>query len=81
MIGNRNPDSLTYQFVLKAIPVLDGDGSSHGAMLASAQLRQLERVVADQKAEIRRLNSAIAWSESRPLVRAYRALQRALRMR
>jgi len=80
LIQKFNPDSFTYQFVLKAYPTIDTDGTSRNALLVGEQLRRLEEHIAHQQREIGRLNAAIAWLESGPAWRAYRRLRAALRI-
>ena len=79
MILGRNPDSLTYQFVLKAYPAIGTDGASTHLHGIGEQLRQLEQTIKDQQREILRLSSIVTWFETRPLLRAYRRLQASLR--
>jgi 2-polyprenyl-3-methyl-5-hydroxy-6-metoxy-1,4-benzoquinol methylase len=75
MIIDLNPDSLTYQFVLKAVPALKDGGVAEGAMLLAERVRLLESEVSAKVKEIRRLEETVKWMESRAPLRLYRRLR------
>jgi len=76
MLISRNPDSLTYQFVLKAVPISDPNFAVSSALILSEDVRNLERQVAEQGREIRRLEGALRWLEARAPIRIYRNILR-----
>jgi 2-polyprenyl-3-methyl-5-hydroxy-6-metoxy-1,4-benzoquinol methylase len=71
----RNPDSTTYQFVVKAFPALDVQQRPFSGFALEDRLRDLETLVDTQQQEIRNLMRTNEWLESRLPVRLYRTLR------
>lgn len=75
-IYRNNPECLTYQFVLKAIPITAANSNltSSIAYAASERISELESVVADREKRINQLESDLAWINDKLLVRLYQML-------
>lgn len=69
----NNEESLTYQFVLKAVPVpVEQSVSMATAYAVAERIRDLEDKVEANNVHVHRLESQIKWLESRPPIKAAR---------
>ena len=59
-IRSRNPDSDTYQFIIKAFP-LTNTTSNNNAFTMREEIRQLQGKISSYESEVKRLNSTINW--------------------
>ena len=59
-IRSRNPDSDTYQFIIKAFP-LTNTTSNNNAFTMREEIRQLQGKITSYESEVKRLNSTINW--------------------
>lgn len=72
----RNPEADTYQFIVKAHPVVDTASGREVMMMATQQIRSLESNVEAARREAAGLRSQLEWMESRPAYRLVEALKR-----
>ena len=76
-IAQRNPESETYQFVVKAIPIDNTNTHQSELIVAQEQIQLLAQDASLNEKRIRELESNLAWITSRP---SYRFLSSLVRM-
>jgi 2-polyprenyl-3-methyl-5-hydroxy-6-metoxy-1,4-benzoquinol methylase len=75
-----NPEALTYQFVLSAVPDTLGARPTGAAGLhATARIQELENVAETQRKEISKLRSQLEWATKGSWERAFRKLRKLFR--
>jgi hypothetical protein len=70
-ILSNNPEALTYQFIVRGVPLTEASRPKGSAELdAAARIQELEGVVEVQRKELSKLRSDLAWMGKSPWIRA-----------
>lgn len=76
-ISSRNPEFLTYQFIVKAVPLNDGQSFQGELITAQDALRVANLSIEQQKQRIHKLESDLQWIDRNPI---YQILSKAKKL-
>lgn len=75
-IRSRNPDADTYQFIIKAHPLNNGDSHDNNGFTMRETIRQLQGTISSYESELQRLKSVVKWYRTPFVVRLLKKLRR-----
>ncbi len=76
-IHERNPESETFQFIVKAYKAREGTQAAHSELLAAQEtIQHLEGSLKEKELKIKQLESALEWITTRPAFKFLKAFRR-----